>query len=387
MINKAIPYGRQHITLDDIQAVVDVLNSDFLTQGPAIKEFEDSFAKYVGAKYAIAVSNATAGLHIAALSLGVKPGDRVLSTPITFVASTNCVLYCGGEVDFVDIDPDTYLMDLDKLEEKLQKAEKGYYKGIIPVDYAGYPLDMERLHQIASEYGLWIIEDACHAPGAYFMDNKGSKQCSGNAVYSDIGVFSFHPVKHIAAGEGGMITTNNKDLYDKLTLLRTHGITKDPKNLLEHHGGWYYEMQTLGYNYRLTDFQAALANSQLKRAKAGLQRRNEIAQKYNAAFRDSNIEAPKVVENVFHAYHLYVIRTKNRKELYDYLRENNIFSQVLYIPVHTMPYYQKLGFKKGDYPVAEQFYEGCLALPMFPTLTEEEQDWVIDKVLEFIKLQ
>ena len=385
MIDKIIPYGRQHITSDDVQAVVDVLNSDFLTQGPAIVEFESCFAKYVGAKYAVAVCNATAGLHIAAMALNVKPGDKVLSTPITFVASTNCVLYCGGEIEFVDIDPDTYLIDLDKLEDKLKNAPRGTYKGIIPVDFAGYPLDMERLHKIAKEYGLWIIEDACHAPGAYFTDSNGDKQFSGNAFYSEFGIFSFHPVKHIASGEGGMVTTNNKELYDKLCLLRTHGITKNADLLIENHGGWYYEMQTLGYNYRITDFQAALGNSQLKRADAGLKRRNEIAKKYNQAFQNTSIKTPQSPENGYHAYHLYVIQVENRKELYDYLRENNIYSQILYIPVHTMPYYKKLGFKTGDYPVAEKYYEHCLALPMYPTLTEEEQDWVIEKVLEFIK--
>ena len=386
MINNIIPYGRQHITSDDIQAVVNVLNSDFLTQGPAIAEFENCFAKYVGAKYAVAVCNATAGLHTAAMALNVKPGDKVLSTPITFVASTNCVLYCGGEIEFVDIDPNTYLIDLDKLEDKLKAAPRGTYKGIIPVDFAGYPLDMERLHKIAKEYDLWIIEDACHAPGAYFTDSNGNKQFSGNAFYSEFGIFSFHPVKHIASGEGGMVTTNNKELYDKLCLLRTHGITKNTDLLTENHGGWYYEMQTLGYNYRITDFQAALGNSQLKRADIGLNRRNEIAEKYNQAFQNTSIKTPQSPKNGYHAYHLYVIQIENRKELYDYLRENNIYSQILYIPVHTMPYYKKLGFKKGDYPVAEKYYEHCLALPMFPTLTEEEQNWIISKVLEFIKL-
>ena len=385
MINKIIPYGKQHITSEDVQAVVDALNSDFLTQGPAIAEFESCFAKYVGAKYAVAVCNATAGLHIAAMALNVKPGDKVLSTPITFVASTNCVLYCGGEIEFVDIDPNTYLIDLDKLEDKLKTVPKGTYKGIIPVDFAGYPLDMERLHKTAKEYGLWVIEDACHAPGAYFTDSNGNKQFSGNASYSEFGIFSFHPVKHIASGEGGMVTTNNKELYEKLCLLRTHGITKNADLLIENHGGWYYEMQTLGYNYRITDFQAALGNSQLKRADTGLKRRNEIAEKYNKAFQNASIRTPQFPENGYHAYHLYVIQVENRKGLYNYLKENNIYSQILYIPVHTMPYYKKLGFKKGDYPVAEKYYEHCLALPMFPTLTKEEQDWVIEKVLCYIQ--
>jgi len=383
---KPIPYGRQSITDEDIKTVVETLKSDYLTQGPKISEFERNFAKYIGAEHAVAVSNATAGLHLAATALNVKPGDKVLSTPITFVASTNSILYCGGAVEFVDINPETYLIDLEKLEDKLKQTPEGTYKGIIPVDFAGYPLDMERLHTIAKKYGLWIIEDACHAPGAYFTDSRGNKQFSGNAAFSEIGIFSFHPVKHIACGEGGMVTTNNEKLYQKLCMLRTHGITKNSDFLFENHGGWYYEMQMLGYNYRMTDFQAALGNSQLKRANAGLVRRHEIAEKYNHAFRNTKIKIPKSPNNGgYHAYHLYIIQVEDRKGLYDYLRENNIYAQVLYIPVYTMPYYKKLGFKAGNCPVAEEYYKHCLALPMYPTLTNEEQDWVIEKVLDFIK--
>ena len=383
---RPIPYGRQYISNEDIDAVVKVLKSDFLTQGPAITEFERDFANYIGVKYAVAVSNATAGLHLSALALNVQPGDKILSTPITFVASTNSILYSGGEIEFVDIDPETYLIDLDKLEDTLRQAHKKTYKGIIPVDFAGYPLNMERLHTIAKKYDLWIIEDACHAPGAYFIDSKGKKQLSGNAAYSETGIFSFHPVKHIASGEGGMITTNDEKLYQKLSMLRTHGITKDPDFLIENHGGWYYEMQTLGYNYRITDFQATLGNSQLKRANTGLFRRNEIAEKYDKAFRNIKIKTPKSPDNGgFHAYHLYIIQVDDRKGLYDYLRENNVFAQVLYIPVYTMPYYKKLGFREGACPVAEEYYKHCLALPMYPTLTDEEQDWVIEKVIEYIK--
>ena len=380
-----IPYGKQYISDEDIDAVVKVLRSDFLTQGPAIAEFERNFADYIGVKYAVAVSNATAGLHLAAIALNVKPGDKILSTPITFVASTNCILYCGGEIEFVDIDPETYLIDLDKLENKLKNTPKGTYKGIIPVDFAGYPLDMERMHTIAKEYGLWVIEDACHAPGAYFIDSKGNKQFSGNAAFSEIGIFSFHPVKHIASGEGGMITTNEEELFQKLFMLRTHGITKDPNFLIDNHGVWYYEMQMLGYNYRITDFQAALGNSQLKRADDGLIRRNEIAEKFNRAFRSTKIKTPKSpADGGFHAYHLYIIQVDDRKGLYDYLRENNVFAQVLYIPVYAMPYYKNTGYKEGECPVAEEYYRHCLALPMYPTLTEEEQDWVINCVLQFI---
>lgn len=383
MNRKAIPYGRQSITDEDIQAVVAVLKSDFLTQGPIISEFENAFAEYIGVKYAVAVSNGTAALHLSNLALGVKPGSKVITTPITFVASANSVLYCGGEVDFVDIDPVTYVMDLDKLELILKNAVAGTYSGIIPVDLAGYPVDMERLKSIADQYSLWIIEDACHAPGGFFKDSKGEVQNCGNNQYSDLAIFSFHPVKHIAAGEGGMITTNNKELYEKLILLRSHGITKNPDLLHQNDGGWYYEMQVLGYNYRLTDFQAALGLSQLKKADLGLKRRKEIAQNYYESFKDKEyiLGQSGVVEG--HAYHLYIIEVKNRLGLYNYLREKNIFAQIHYIPVHTLPYYKNKGWKNGDFPVAEAYYTRALSLPMFPSLTDEEQNFVIEKVKEF----
>ena len=233
MISKPIPYGRQCITDGDIQAVIETLKSDYLTQGPKIKEFEAAFAEYVGAKYAVAVNNATSGLHLSATALDVRPGDKVIVTPMTFAASANCIRYCGGEVVFCDIDKDTYLMDIHKLESLLQLSPKGTYKGIVPVDFAGYPLQMETFRRLADEYGLWIIEDACHAPGGYFVDGNGQKQYCGNGSFADVSVFSFHPVKHIATGEGGMVTTNNKELYDRLCLYRTHGITKNPDLLQE----------------------------------------------------------------------------------------------------------------------------------------------------------
>jgi len=384
---KPIPYGHQHITQEDINAVVNVLKSDFLTQGPKIKEFELAFAKYVGAKFAVAVSNGTAALHLSNLALGTKHGNKVITSPITFAASANSVLFCGGEIDFVDINKQTYTIDFKKLEEKLFKAPPNTYKGIIPVDLAGYPVDVEELKKIANKYNLWIIEDACHAPGAYFFDSKNKKQLVGNGQFSDLQIFSFHPVKHIATGEGGMITTNNNALYEKLLLFRTHGITKSPELLEENHGGWYYEMQELGYNYRLTDIQAALGISQLKQAKNNLERRNEIARKYNEAFKNTTIVTPYVFDTVYHAYHLYIIQIENRKGLYDYLRENNIYAQVHYIPVHLQPYYKKLGWKKGDFPIAENYYEHALSLPMFPSLTDKEQDYVIEKVLEFLSKQ
>ena len=385
MIDKAIPYGRQHITEEDILAVVETLQSDYLTQGPKIGEFERVFAEYVGAKYAVAVNNATAGLHLAACSLGVGPGDKVIVTPMTFAASANCIRYCGGDVVFCDIDKDTYLMDTTKLRELLSDNPPGTFKGIVPVDFAGYPQDLEEFRKIADEYGLWILEDACHAPGAYFVDSKGKRQCCGNGLYADVSVFSFHPVKHIATGEGGMVTTNDDELYKKLCLYRTHGITKDQALLYEDHGGWYYEMQELGFNYRMTDFQAALGISQLRRAGDGLKRRQKIARKYDDAFRETEgIVIPKVRENVYHAYHLYVILVNDRLGLYDYLRSCKIFAQVHYVPVHLQPYYRQIGYQKGDMPVAERYYEHCLSLPMYPTLTDEEQQYVIDRVLEFV---
>lgn len=381
----SIPYGKQNITQDDINAVIETLKADFLTQGPKIDEFEQKFADYVGSKYAVAVSNGTAALHLCALALNVNEKSKVITTPITFAASANCIKYCGGEVVFVDIDPKTSLIDLDKLEELLKSHPKGTYDGVIPVDFMGLPVNLEKVRKLADEHGLWIIEDACHAPGGYFMDSENKRQNCGNGNYADLAIFSFHPVKHIASGEGGMITTNDKDLYDKLIKLRTHGITKNPNLLQENHGGWYYEMQDLGYNYRIPDILAALGISQLSRVDEMMQKRQEIAKRYDDAFRNTNVcffQYPK--DTIFHAYHLYVIQVENRKGLYDYLRENNIFAQVHYIPVHTMPYYQSLGYKKGDYPSAENYYESCLSIPMYPTLTEEEQEFVINKILAFV---
>ena len=379
-----IPYGRQHITQEDIDAVIKTLTSDFLTQGPKVLEFEEKFAKYVDAKYAVAVANGTAALHLCTLALDVNEKSKVISTPITFAASSNCVRYCGGTVVFADVDPNTILLDIKKVRSLLESSPKGTYQGIVAVDFAGYPLDLEAFRKLADEYNLWIIEDACHAPGGYFTDSKGTQQLCGNGKYAELAIFSFHPVKHIACGEGGMITTNDKKLYEKLLLLRTHGITKNPAELKENHGGWYYEMVKLGFNYRLTDMQCALGISQLSRADAGLQRRQAIAKKYDSAFKNTNAKIIVPPENVFHAYHLYIVQVNNRKALYDALRAKGIFAQVHYAPVHTMPYYQSLGYKKGSMPVAESYYEKCLSLPMYPTLTDEEQNFVIKSVLENI---
>lgn len=380
-----IPYGRQNITDEDIAAVTETLKSDYLTQGPKIVEFERKFAEYVGAPYAVAVNNATSGLHIAAKALGVKPGDRVIVTPMTFAASANCIRYCGGEVTFCDIDPDTYLMDARKLEEILESLPAGTFKGLVIVDFAGYPHNLEEFRKIADRHGLWIIEDACHAPGARWTDSDGQLHLTGSCEYADCTVFSFHPVKHIATGEGGMVTTANPKLYELLQFYRTHGITKDPDRLEKNDGGWYYEMQDLGFNYRLTDFQAALGISQLKRADKGLERRREIARRYDEAFADvEGIKTPYRSDDIAHAFHLYVIQVPDRKKLYDALRKEGIMAQVHYVPLHLMPYYRQFGWKEGSMPVVEEYYNHCLSLPMFPTLTEEEQRYVIDKVKEHL---
>lgn len=379
-----ISYGHQYITDEDIAAVVKVLKSDYMTQGPEIPAFEEAFAKKVGSKYAVAVSNGTAALHISAMSLGVKTGDNVIVSPMTFVASANCVRYCGGNVCFCDIDPETYLIDIHKLEKMLESKPKGYYKGVIFVDFAGYPVNSEKIRVLCDKYGMWMIEDACHAPGAHFVDSKGNRQMAGNGIYSDLTVFSFHPVKHIATGEGGMITTNNDDLYYKLKCFRSHGICQDPNKFSKHSGGWYYEMQDLGFNYRITDMQCALGISQLKRLDWSLQRRQEIAKKYDETFKNvPQIKTPKIEDGIFHAYHLYVIQIEKRKELFDFMRSIDIFVQVHYEPVHLMPYYRNLGNKEGDLPIVEDYSKHCLSLPIYPTLTDEEQNWVIEKMLSF----
>ena len=399
-----IPYGRQHITEEDIQAVVDVLKSDYLTQGPKIAEFETAFAKYIGVNYAVAVANGTAALHLCTLALGVKSGDKVITTPITFAASANCVRYAGGDVVFADIDPDTYLLDIKSVEELLKASPKGTFQGIIPVDFAGRAIDMEAFRRLANEYGCWIIEDACHAPGGFFSDSKGTKHNCGNGDFAELAIFSFHPVKHIAAGEGGMITTNNEDLYKKLLVLRTHGITKDInsfQNPIEvaygeqldtlslepetSYPAWYYEMQELGFNYRLTDFQAALGLSQLNRANEGLIRRKEIAQTYHEAFKGKSYIKGQSGFIDGHGYHLYIVEVDNRKGLYEYLRKNNIFAQIHYIPVHLMPYYKQFGWIEGDLPTAEFYYKGCLSLPMYPTLNKLEQEFVIKSIVSFFE--
>jgi UDP-4-amino-4,6-dideoxy-N-acetyl-beta-L-altrosamine transaminase len=395
----SIPYGRQEITGDDISEVVSALKADYLTQGPKIQEFENAFAKYIGSKYAVAVANGTAALHLCVLALNVKAGDKVITTPITFAASANCIRYSGGEVVFCDIDPKTFLLDIEKVEKLLRNSPQGTFKGIIPVDFAGRAVDLEAFRKLANEFDCWIIEDACHAPGGYFVDSKNIQQRCGNGKFADLAIFSFHPVKHIACGEGGMITTNDENLYRKLLMLRTHGITKNENEftnsvsfangIINKDNGqmlypkWYMEMLELGYNYRLTDFQAALGLSQLKRANNGLNRRKEVAATYFESFqRKSFVKGQSGVVDG-HAYHLYVLEAEDRLELYNYLRTKNIFAQIHYIPVHLMPYYRHFGWKEGDMPNAENYYKRCISLPMYPTLTGNEQQYVIEQIESF----
>jgi UDP-4-amino-4,6-dideoxy-N-acetyl-beta-L-altrosamine transaminase len=401
-----IPYGRQEITEIDIEAVVSILKSDFLTQGPAIQKFEEEFAKYIGSKYAVAVTNGTAALHLAAIALNIKPGQKVITTPITFAASANCIRYCGGDVYFADIDPKSYLIDIDSIKKIINSNPKGSFAGLVPVDFAGYPVDLEQLRRVADEHNLWILEDSCHAPGGYFTDSKGKHQLCGNGKFADLSIFSFHPVKHIATGEGGMITTNNKYLYERLLVLRTHGITKksdwlrnmpsladgsalnpgiETDNSSMSFPGWYYEMVELGYNYRMTDVLAALGSSQLKRADENFIRRQQIAKKYYETLANLDIQLPETHSTVQHAFHLYVIQTNKRLALYNYLRENKIFAQVHYVPVHLHPYYQDQGYKPGDFPEAEKYYSRCLSLPMYPSMTGAQQEYVIETIKKFFK--
>jgi len=375
----SINYGRHEVSQEDIDAVVDTLKSDYLTQGPKVEEFETKFAEYIGSKYAVAVSNGTAALHISALALGVKKGKKVITSPLSFVATSNAVLYCGGEIEFCDINNKTLILDINQVRKKIESQPKGTYDGIIPIDFAGYPVQMEEFRDIADEHKLWLLEDSCHAPGGTFYDSIGKLQNCGNGNFAELAIFSFHPVKHIACGEGGMITTNDQILYNKLLLLRSHGINKNIGQLAENHGGWYYEMQDLGFNYRMSDINAALGISQLTKANINLQKRKKIAKDYDLAFKD--LKSINLIDSVAgHAYHLYIIQVKERNELYEYLKKENIFTQVHYIPIHLQPYYRAMGWKKGMFPVVEEYYSKTLSLPIYPSLPNLEQKRIIDLI-------
>ena len=376
-----LPYGSQWIDKEDIKAVTDVLRSDWITQGSKIFEFEKLISKYCKAKYAVAFSSGTAALHGAAFAADVSKGDEIITTPITFAADANCALYQGGKAKFADIKKDTYNIDPVKIKKQITKKTKA----IIPVDYTGQPCELDEINKIAKQNNLVVIEDASHAIGAEY---KGKKV----GGLSDLTVLSFHPVKHITTGEGGMVLTNKKKYYEKLILFRTHGITKDPKKLKKKDGDWYYEMQLLGYNYRITDFQCALGISQFKKLDKFIRKRREIVKKFNKAFQDiKELITPFEKPDVKSAYHLYMIQLNleklrvGRKKIFNSLRAENIGVHVHYIPVHLQPYYKKqFGYKKGDFPVAEEFYERAITLPIFPKMNEQDINDVIKAVKKVI---
>lgn len=379
-----IPYGRQHISEEDIAAVVEVLKSDWLTQGPAVPRFEQALAAYTGARHAIAVSNGTAALHLACLALDLGPGDVLWTVPNTFVATANAARYCGADVDFVDIDPRTYCMSVDALAEKLAAAAQARRlpKIVAPVHFAGQSCDMRSIHSLVRKHGVRVIEDAAHAIGA---DYRGEKV--GSCRYSDIAIFSFHPVKIVTTGEGGALTTNDPGLAQRLSELRTHGITRDPSRMLgDPEGDWSYQQIELGLNYRLTDIQAALGSSQMKRIETFIARRRALAARYDERLSNLPLTTPWQDPSGRSAYHLYPIRlnveriTRPRRQIFDELRSSGIGVQVHYIPVHLQPYYRALGFGEGDFPESERYYAGAITLPLFGTMTDEDQDTVIESL-------
>lgn len=379
-----IPYGRQHINDDDVASVVEVLKSDWLTQGPAVPRFESALASYTGARHAVAVTNGTAALHLACLALDLRPGDYLWTVPNTFVATANAARCCGADVDFVDIDPRTYLMSVEALAGKLERAsrEKKLPKIVAPVHFAGQSCDMRSIHALGRRFGFRIVEDAAHAIGADYLDGK-----VGNCRYSDIAIFSFHPVKIITTGEGGALTTNDSALATRLAELRTHGITRDSGRMNgPSEGDWYYQQIELGLNYRLTDLQAALGISQMKRIDGFIAWRRSLAARYDERLSNLPLTTPWQDPDGRSAYHLYPIRLdidrlrKTRREIFDELRAAGIGVNVHYIPVHLQPYYRALGFKDGDYPNAERYYAGAITLPLFATMTDEEQATVIERL-------
>jgi len=384
-----IPYGKQDITQEDIDTVVNVLKSDFLTQGPQVPAFEKSLTDFTGAKHALAVNSATSALHIACLALGLGAGDILWTTPITFVASSNCGLYCGASIDFVDIDEATYNLCPIKLEEKLitAKTENKLPKVLVAVHLCGQPCDMKAINALAIEYGFKVIEDASHAIGGRYND-----EMIGSCLYSDITVFSFHPVKIVTTAEGGAALTNNSQLATKMNLFRSHGITRDSDLMVgEPDGAWYYQQVELGYNYRMTELQAALGVSQMTRLTQFVSARHKLAKRYNALLASLPITLPYQLPDTYSGLHLYVIRlqldkiNKTHKQVFDELRDNGIGVNVHYIPIHTQPYYQQMGFKLGDFPAAESYYQGAISIPLFHAMTIEQQDEVVsvlNKVLQ-----
>jgi len=387
MTNKFYSYGKQTISQDDIDAVVDVLKSDWLTQGPAVIGFEENLKNKFRTKYCSVVSNGTAALHLIGLALGWEKGDIVITTPITFLASANCIIYAGATPDFVDINKETYTLDVEKLEEKIlnYKKENKNIKAVVAVDYAGYPCAWKKLRELADKYQFQLVNDNSHALGAEIDGDTGYA-----VKYADAVSMSFHPVKHITTGEGGAVFTNNKEIDERIKLLRTHGITKNKNQLTKNDGLWYYEMHELGFNYRITDFQCALGSSQLKKIDDFVNKRNEIAKYYNKVFgNDERFIIPKVTENIKHAYHLYPLQVKfdelkiSKKEYFDKMKENNIALQVHYIPIHLQPYYKEhFGLKEGNFLVAESFYKREISIPMYPLLEVEDLEYIVKQVKE-----
>lgn len=383
-----IPYSRQDVTQADIDAVVEILRSDFLTQGPLVPRFEQAVGGYCGAQYSVAVNSATSALHIACLALGLGPGDWLWTSPISFVASANCALYCGAGVDFVDIDPLTYNLSADRLSEKLARAGKvgRIPKIVVPVHLSGQSCEMAAIHDLSIQYGFKVIEDASHAIGGRYLDEP-----IGNCRYSDITIFSFHPVKIITTGEGGMALTNDSEVARKMALLRSHGITRDHSQMTRTPDGpWYYQQIDLGFNYRMTDLQSALGVSQMARLDDYVARRHAIARRYDEALADLPLATPWQHPDAYSAFHLYVIRikleshTKTHRQVFEALREREIGVNLHYIPIYTQPYYQKLGFNAGDFPEAEHYYGEAISLPIYPTLTEADQARVIHALREIL---
>ena len=377
-----IPYGKQEITQQDINAVIDVLKSDFLTQGPQVPLFEETIKIAVNVEYALAVNSATSALHIACLALGVGNGDVVWTTPITFVASANCALYCGAKIDFVDINPETYNLSAEKLKEKLKFAKANKLqmpKVVIPVHLSGQPCEMDKIHALGKEYGFSIIEDASHAIGGKYKNRP-----IGNCEYSDITIFSFHPVKIVTTAEGGVATTNNQALAQKMDLLRSHGITRDKALMTQQsHGGWYYEQIDLGFNYRMSEMQAALGVSQMTRLHEFVAKRNELAARYDDLLKNLPLSTPNQIDDSYSGRHLYVIRLKldeislSHREAFEQLRERGIGVNLHYIPVHTQPYYQKLGFNAEQFPEALKYYKEAISIPLFHHMSIEQQESVV----------